>query len=31
VQELVESLFTQRQVLEEAFQLYGLTRIPDPE
>jgi putative iron-regulated protein len=30
VQELVESLFTQRQVLEEAFQLYGLTRIPDP-
>jgi putative iron-regulated protein len=31
VQELVESLFTQRELLEEAFQLYGLTRIPDPE
>lgn len=30
VQALVESLFTQRQLLEQAFQLYGLTRIPDP-
>jgi putative iron-regulated protein len=32
VQALAESLFTeQRQVLEQAFQLYGLERIPDPE
>jgi putative iron-regulated protein len=31
VQALVESLFTQRELLEEAFELYGLTRIPDPE
>jgi uncharacterized iron-regulated protein len=31
VEALVESLFIQRQVLEEAFQVYGLTRIPDPE
>jgi putative iron-regulated protein len=31
VQALVQSLFTQRQLLEQAFQLYGLTRIPDPE
>jgi putative iron-regulated protein len=31
VEALIESLFTQRQMLEEAFQVYGLTRIPDPE
>jgi putative iron-regulated protein len=31
VQALVVSLFTQRELLEEAFELYGLTRIPDPE
>lgn len=31
VQALVEALFTQRERLEEAFELYGLTRIPDPE
>jgi putative iron-regulated protein len=31
VQALVESLFAQRQLLERAFQLYGLARIPDPE
>jgi putative iron-regulated protein len=31
VQALVESLFDQRERLEEAFELYGLTRIPDPE
>jgi putative iron-regulated protein len=30
VDALILSLFTQRQVLEEAFQVYGLTRIPDP-
>jgi putative iron-regulated protein len=30
VEALVESLFTQREVLEEAFRVYGLTRIPDP-
>jgi uncharacterized iron-regulated protein len=30
VEALIESLFTQRQLLEEAFQVYGLTRIPDP-
>jgi putative iron-regulated protein len=30
VQALVESLFEQREVLEQAFELYGLTRIPDP-
>jgi putative iron-regulated protein len=31
VQALVESLFTQRELLEQAFQVYGLTREPDPE
>ena len=31
VQALADSLFDQREVLEEAFELYGLTRIPDPE
>jgi putative iron-regulated protein len=30
VQALVESLFEQRRLLERAFQLYGLERIPDP-
>ena len=31
VEDLIESLFAHRQLLEEAFQVYGLTRIPDPE
>jgi putative iron-regulated protein len=31
VEALIESLFTQRQVLEEAFRVYGLTRIADPD
>jgi putative iron-regulated protein len=30
VQALVESLFEQRRLLEQAFQLYGLERTPDP-
>ena len=31
VQALAEALFDQRERLEEAFELYGLTRIADPE
>lgn len=31
VQALIESLFDQRNLLEQAFELYGLNRIPDPE
>jgi putative iron-regulated protein len=31
VQALADSLFAQRMLLDEAFELYGLTRIPDPE
>jgi putative iron-regulated protein len=31
VEALIESLFDQRVLLEEAFEVYGLTRIPDPE
>jgi putative iron-regulated protein len=30
VEALIVSLFEQREVLEEAFRVYGLTRIPDP-
>lgn len=30
VQALIDSLFDQRDLLEEAFELYGLNRIPDP-
>jgi putative iron-regulated protein len=30
VQALADSLFAQRMLLDEAFELYGLTRIPDP-
>lgn len=30
VQSLIDALFDQRELLEEAFELYGLTRIPDP-
>jgi putative iron-regulated protein len=31
VQALADALFDQTQLLEEAFELYGLTRIPNPE
>ncbi len=31
VQALADSLFEQRVLLDQAFELYGLTRIPDPE
>ena len=30
VEALIESLFAQRVLLQEAFGVYGLTRIPDP-
>jgi uncharacterized iron-regulated protein len=31
VQALADSLFEQRALLDQAFQLYGLSPIPDPE
>ncbi len=31
VETLIAALFNQRDLLEQAFEVYGLTRIPDPE